>query len=71
MPTAVCCPDRRITSSPCSRLSLPPSQLVLADKYDRFHLTYEGCRVFNPSSFRGASFGWTTYYPGTRVTESR
>ncbi|PWO00924.1 hypothetical protein FA09DRAFT_119397 [Tilletiopsis washingtonensis] len=52
------------------RLYPMPTALVLADKYDRFHLTYEGCRVFNPSSFRGASFGWTTYYPGTRVTES-
>ncbi|WFD07915.1 DNA-directed DNA polymerase [Malassezia vespertilionis] len=35
------------------RLYPMPSALVLADRYERFELTYEGCHVFNPGSFRG------------------
>ncbi|PWZ02294.1 DNA polymerase epsilon, subunit B [Testicularia cyperi] len=53
------------------RLYPMPTALVLADSYDRFELTYEGCHVFNPGSFRGSSFGWTTYYPATARTERR
>ncbi|CEH15208.1 dna polymerase epsilon subunit b [Ceraceosorus bombacis] len=51
------------------RLYPMPTALVLADKFDRYELTYEGCHVFNPSSFRGSSFGWTTYYPATGRAE--
>ncbi|PWN52289.1 DNA polymerase epsilon, subunit B [Violaceomyces palustris] len=51
------------------RLYPMPTALVLADKYDRFELTYEGCNVFNPGSFRGSSYGWTTYYPATGKAE--
>ncbi|EPQ28615.1 uncharacterized protein PFL1_03918 [Pseudozyma flocculosa PF-1] len=47
------------------RLYPMPTALVLADTYDRFELTYEGCHVFNPGSFRGSSFGWSTYYPAS------
>ncbi|SJX62991.1 related to DNA polymerase epsilon subunit B [Sporisorium reilianum f. sp. reilianum] len=47
-----------------------PTALVLADAYDRYELTYEGCHVVNPGSFRsGNAFAWTTYYPATRRTE--
>ncbi|SPO25719.1 related to DNA polymerase epsilon subunit B [Ustilago trichophora] len=47
-----------------------PTALVLADAYDRYELTYEGCHVANPGSFRsGNTFAWTTYYPATRRTE--
>lgn len=44
------------------RLYPMPTALILADKYDRFELTYEKCRVFNPGSFRGTEFEWSTYY---------
>ena len=47
------------------------TQLVLADRYERFELTYEGCHVFNPGSFRGSAYGWTTYYPATGHAERR
>ncbi|TIB03809.1 hypothetical protein E3P77_01729 [Wallemia ichthyophaga] len=33
------------------RLYPIPTSLILADKYDRYELKYEGCRVFNPGSF--------------------
>ncbi|EST05432.1 DNA polymerase alpha/epsilon, subunit B [Kalmanozyma brasiliensis GHG001] len=47
-----------------------PTALVLADAYDRYELTYEGCHVVNPGSFRsGSGFAWSTYYPATRRTE--
>lgn len=45
------------------------SQLVLADKFQRYELTYEGCHVFNPSSFREGNFCWTTYYPASGKAE--
>lgn len=51
------------------RLYPMPSALVLADCYERFELTYEGCHVFNPGSFRGGYYGWTTYYPATGQAE--
>lgn len=44
-------------------------QLVLADKYERYELTYEGCHVFNPGSFLGNSFEWSTYYPSSQRSE--
>ncbi|KAJ1026713.1 hypothetical protein NDA16_002311 [Ustilago loliicola] len=47
-----------------------PTALVLADAYDRYELTYEGCHVVNPGSFRsGNTFAWSTYYPASRRTE--
>ncbi|KAK0551435.1 DNA-directed DNA polymerase epsilon, subunit B, partial [Tilletia horrida] len=51
------------------RLYPMPTAVILADKYDRFELTYEGCHVFNPGSFRGSAFGWATYYPATGRAE--
>jgi DNA polymerase epsilon subunit 2 len=51
------------------RLYPMPTALVLADKFQRFELTYEGCQVFNPSSFREGNFCWTTYYPSTGKAE--
>ncbi|OCH92936.1 hypothetical protein OBBRIDRAFT_802282 [Obba rivulosa] len=44
-------------------------KLVLADKYDRYELTYEGCHVFNPGSFVGKSFAFSAYIPARRESE--
>ena len=51
------------------RLYPMPSALVLADKFQRYELTYEGCHVFNPSSFKEGNFCWTTYYPASGKAE--
>lgn len=56
-----------------------PSALVLADKYERYELTYEGCHVFNPGRFVGGSgseeaggeFEWSMWYPATGRSERR
>ncbi|KAJ7368403.1 DNA polymerase alpha/epsilon subunit B-domain-containing protein [Mycena albidolilacea] len=45
------------------RLYPLPTALVLADKYDRYKITYTGCHVFNPGSFVGASYVFSTYQP--------
>jgi hypothetical protein len=45
-------------------------QVVLADKYDSYRMTYEGCHVFNPGSFIGRSLGFSTYTPASRESES-
>ncbi|KIK68037.1 hypothetical protein GYMLUDRAFT_238205 [Collybiopsis luxurians FD-317 M1] len=45
------------------RLYPLPTALVLADKYDRYKITYTGCHVFNPGSFLGSSFVFSTYKP--------
>ncbi|KAG9044272.1 DNA-directed DNA polymerase epsilon, subunit B [Tulasnella sp. UAMH 9824] len=51
------------------RLYPMPTALILADKYERYELTYEGCHVFNPGTFQGTEFGFSTYYPETRRSE--
>ncbi|WWD06489.1 DNA polymerase epsilon subunit B [Kwoniella europaea PYCC6329] len=57
------------------RLYPMPSALVLADKYERYELTYEGCHVFNPGRFVGSGgegggeFEWSMYYPATGRSE--
>lgn len=51
------------------RLYPMPTTLILADKYDRYEFTYEGCHVFNPGSFLRASYGFSTYYPATCRSE--
>lgn len=56
-----------------------PTTLVLADRSAPYELTYElgdqgadgKCHVFNPGSFVGASYGWTTYHTDTRKSEPR
>lgn len=45
------------------RLYPLPTALVLADKYDKYKITYTGCHVFNPGSFVGSSFMFSTYKP--------
>uniref|UniRef100_A0A0W0FJU1 DNA polymerase epsilon subunit n=1 Tax=Moniliophthora roreri TaxID=221103 RepID=A0A0W0FJU1_MONRR len=45
------------------RLYPLPTALCLADKYDRFKITYTGCHVFNPGSFVGNSFNFSAYKP--------
>jgi hypothetical protein len=45
-------------------------QVVLADKYDSYRMTYEGCHVFNPGRFIGRSLGFSTYTPASRESES-
>ena len=48
----------------------PILQVVLADKYDSYRMTYEGCHVFNPGRFVGRSLGFSTYTPATRESEA-
>lgn len=56
-----------------------PTALILADKYERYELTYEGCHVFNPGRFvsgggaegEGGEFEWAMYYPATGRSERR
>jgi DNA polymerase epsilon subunit 2 len=55
-----------------------PTSVVLADKYERYELTYEGCHVFNPGRFvsggggeGGGEFEWAMYYPATGRSERR
>ncbi|PCH41097.1 DNA polymerase epsilon subunit B [Wolfiporia cocos MD-104 SS10] len=51
------------------RLYPLPTAVVLADKYDRYQMTYEGCHVFNPGSFVGSSFTFAAYTPSRRESE--
>ncbi|KAJ7068371.1 DNA polymerase alpha/epsilon subunit B-domain-containing protein [Mycena amicta] len=51
------------------RLYPLPTAVVLADKYDRYKITYTGCHVFNPGSFVGASFVFSTYQPAQMNSE--
>ncbi|KAF8076498.1 DNA polymerase alpha/epsilon subunit B-domain-containing protein [Lyophyllum atratum] len=51
------------------RLYPLPTALVLADKYDRYKITYTGCHVFNPGSFVGNSFVFSTYKPAEANSE--
>ncbi|CAL1700805.1 unnamed protein product [Somion occarium] len=51
------------------RLYPLPTTVVLADRYDRYQMTYEGCHVFNPGSFIGNSFGFSAYIPSRRESE--
>ncbi|KAF7433025.1 DNA-directed DNA polymerase epsilon, subunit B [Pleurotus ostreatus] len=45
------------------RLYPLPTVVVLADKYDRYKVTYTGCHVFNPGSFVRNSFSFWAYKP--------
>ncbi|KAL1706404.1 DNA polymerase alpha/epsilon subunit B-domain-containing protein [Schizophyllum commune] len=46
------------------RLYPLPTAVVLADKYDRYKITYTGCHVFNPGSFAsGKSYVFSTFQP--------
>jgi DNA polymerase epsilon subunit 2 len=47
------------------------SKVILADKHERYDLTYEGCHVFNPGGFVGNHFEWSVYYPATGRSELR
>ena len=51
------------------RLYPLPTCVVLADKYESYRMTYEGCHVLNPGSFVGHSFQFTAYTPATRESE--
>ncbi|WVQ81649.1 DNA polymerase epsilon subunit B [Cryptococcus sp. DSM 104549] len=58
------------------RLYPMPSALVIADKFESFEMTYEGCHVFNPGRFvgsggQGGNFEWSMYYPATGRSEKR
>jgi len=52
------------------RLYPLPTCVVLADKYDSYRMTYEGCHVFNPGRFLGRSLGFSTYTPASRESEA-
>ncbi|KAL0949449.1 hypothetical protein HGRIS_009504 [Hohenbuehelia grisea] len=45
------------------RLYPLPTALILADKYDRYKVTYTGCHVFNPGSFLGNSYTFSAFKP--------
>ncbi|KLO18036.1 epsilon DNA polymerase [Schizopora paradoxa] len=51
------------------RLYPMPVAVILADKYQSYELTYEGCHVFNPGSFVGNAFEFYTYFPARRRSE--
>ena len=72
LPTCV-----RVTPIPFPSMFLPfhtlrdaGRQVVLADKYDSYRMTYEGCHVFNPGRFLGRSLGFSTYTPASRESEA-
>ncbi|KAF8337053.1 epsilon DNA polymerase [Cantharellus anzutake] len=52
------------------RLYPMPSAVILADSYERYDLTYEGCHVFNPGNFVGNEFGFSIYFPATGRSEA-
>ncbi|KAI0251432.1 epsilon DNA polymerase [Lactifluus subvellereus] len=52
------------------RLYPLPTCVVLADKYDSYRMTYEGCHVFNPGRFTGRSLGFSAYTPATQESEA-
>ncbi|KAA1475990.1 DNA polymerase epsilon subunit B [Dentipellis sp. KUC8613] len=52
------------------RLYPLPTAVVLADKYESYRMTYEGCHVFNPGSFVGRSFEFSSYIPASRESEA-
>jgi len=45
------------------RLYPLPDVLVLADRFDSYHLSYEGCTAFNPGSFMLSDFSFMVYWP--------
>lgn len=47
------------------RLYPMPTAVVLADSYEAYQLTYEGCHVFNPGSFLTNNYGFSTFYMAT------
>ncbi|KIM29152.1 hypothetical protein M408DRAFT_328860 [Serendipita vermifera MAFF 305830] len=47
------------------RLYPMPTAVVLADSYEPYELTYEGCHVFNPGSFLTSNYGFSTFYMAT------
>ncbi|KNZ81530.1 DNA polymerase epsilon subunit B, partial [Termitomyces sp. J132] len=51
------------------RLYPLPTVLVMADKYDRYKITYTGCHVLNPGSFIGNSYVFATYKPAETNSE--
>jgi DNA polymerase epsilon subunit 2 len=51
------------------RLYPLPTAVVLADRYEKYKLTYSGCHVFNPGSFLTKSFGFSTYCPAETSSE--
>ncbi|KAI5124943.1 hypothetical protein M0805_007370 [Coniferiporia weirii] len=51
------------------RLYPMPNAIILADKYEAYELTYEGCHVFNPGNFVGNSLGFYTYFPSKMRSE--
>ncbi|KAL4076073.1 DNA polymerase alpha/epsilon subunit B-domain-containing protein [Scleroderma yunnanense] len=51
------------------RLYPLPTAVVLADQYEKYKLTYSGCHVFNPGSFVGSCFTFSTYCPAVGSSE--
>lgn len=51
------------------RLYPLPTAVVLADKYEKYKITYTGCHVFNPGRFVGNSFVFSAYKPAEANSE--
>ncbi|KAF8138420.1 DNA polymerase epsilon, subunit B [Boletus edulis] len=51
------------------RLYPLPTAVVLADRYEKYKLTYSGCHVFNPGSFLAKSLAFSTYCPAEMSSE--
>lgn len=51
------------------RLYPLPTAVILADQYEKYKLTYSGCHVFNPGSFVGSCFTFSTYCPAVGSSE--
>ncbi|KIM90898.1 hypothetical protein PILCRDRAFT_94563 [Piloderma croceum F 1598] len=51
------------------RLYPLPTAVVLADKYEKYKMTYSGCHVFNPGSFISKSFVFSIYHPSEISSE--
>jgi len=55
--------------SDCLVLNRIAPKVVLADRYEKYKLTYSGCHVFNPGSFHAKSFAFSTYCPAETSSE--
>lgn len=51
------------------RLYPLPTAVILADQYEKYKLTYSGCHVFNPGTFVGSCFTFSTYCPAVGSSE--
>ncbi|KAJ2772236.1 DNA-directed DNA polymerase epsilon, subunit B [Coemansia nantahalensis] len=51
------------------RLYPVPDVLVLADRFDPYSVSYEGCHCINPGSFSGGDHSFFMYFPVSRTSQ--